>query len=124
MGSLQAPHRTLTGTIVPLGTRNSKLLLHSAAAGGFVLGALVLGLLVSRQMALVRAQDYLRSRYGMNMELPVDEIRPALLTRTPRIGSAPPGGFCWGVQLRLGALAADVLLNPWTHEVVDVEVER
>ncbi len=114
----------MAGTKLPPGIRNSKLVTHCAAAGGFVLGALVLGLLVSRQLALMRAQDYLRSRYGMNIELPVDEIRPALLTRSPRIGSAPPGGFCWGVQLRLGALAADVLLNPWTHEVVDVEVER
>jgi len=94
------------------------------AALGFLLAALLGAGLISRQLALIRAQNYLRDRYGVNLDVPVTDARPAFLTRTPRLGPAPPLGFCWGVELRAGGISADVFLNPWNHQILDVDLDR
>jgi hypothetical protein len=94
------------------------------AALGFFLAAGVVGLGFSGQIAMAKAQDYLRTRYHAPIEIPVRRIRPDFLTGPTATGEPlPPLGFCWTVELDAGSAEAEVSISPWTHEVVDWEAE-
>lgn len=101
----------------PLGTR-------LLAGLGFVMGALLLGLYFSQQAALDRAESYLRNRYRLNLDIPVKRVRADFLTTPIHAGrNLPPLGFCWTVELDAGNSQAEVMINPWTHDVVDWRAE-
>lgn len=91
---------------------------------GFVCAGLVVTLAVSSQLALIEAQNYLRKRYRIDLDLPVKQIRPNLLS--PPVASRrplPPLGFCWTVELDSGSIQAELSVNPWTREIIDWDIE-
>lgn len=94
------------------------------AGCGFLLAALVLALFVSSQLAVLEAQNYLRKRYRIDADLPVKEIRPALVSE-PLASNRPlpPLGFCWTIELDTGFVQAELSINPWTREVIDWQIE-
>jgi hypothetical protein len=96
-----------------------------ALAGlGFLLAALLVVLAVSRHLAMTQAQSYLQSHYRVNLELPVQNVRPHFLTGSTHSGRPlPPLGFCWAVELDVGTSEAEVMVNPWTHEIVDWDAD-
>ena len=97
---------------------------YCLAALGFVATACLIGLVISSQLALLEAQNYLRKRYRVNLDVPVRHIRPNLLTgpvasRRP----LPPLGFCWTIELETGSIEAELSVNPWTREIIDWNIE-
>lgn len=111
MSSLPHPHGS------PWGAR-------LLAALGFFLAAAVVGLCFSGQVAVARAQDYLRTRYHAPVEIPIRRVRPDFRTGPTATGAPlPPLGFCWTVELDAGSVDAEVSISPWTHEVVDWEAD-
>jgi hypothetical protein len=87
---------------------------------GFLLAALVLGFLVSRQVAVANAENYLRKRYGVDIEVPVSQIQPCIVSKARSADRPlPPFGLCWSVRLTVGKREAEVMINPWNDEIVD-----
>lgn len=91
---------------------------------GFACAALAIFLMVSSQLALLDAQNYLRRRYRVNLDVPIKQIRPNLLSepvasRRP----LPPLGFCWTIELDTGSIQAELSVNPWTREIIDWNIE-
>ena len=93
------------------------------AAGGFLLALAVGGLFFSQQIAVEKARNYLKGRYKTNLEVPVRDIRPDFVFAPASGNPAPPLGFCWTIEVETGLTRAEVMVNPWTHEVVDWNVD-
>lgn len=94
------------------------------AALGFAGAILAIALVISSQMALLEAQNYLRKRYRLNLDVPIKQIRPNLLigpvaSRRP----LPPLGFCWTIELDSGPIQAELSVHPWTREILDWKIE-
>ncbi len=100
-------------------TRDRWLSRALAILGFVLLFAVMLGC-VSRQLAIERAQSYVRSQYHLDLELDVTGIQAVLVT--PAAGSTrrlPPLGLCWVAQVAAGPVRAELTLNPWTGEVIE-----
>jgi len=96
----------------PWGTRLLALL-------GFLLAIALGGLFLSQQIAVEKARNYARNRFKVNLDVPVHAVRPTLISDDIELTAAPPPlGFCWSIELETGLAAGEVLVNPWTHEVV------
>ena len=93
------------------------------ALAGFLLALAVGGLFISQQLAVERARTYLKSRYKTNLEVPVRDIRPYFVFQPASGNPAPPLGFCWTIEVETGLTRAEVVVNPWTHDVVDWNVD-
>jgi hypothetical protein len=89
------------------------------AALGFLLAVALGGLFLSQQIAVERARNYARSRLKVDLDIPVQAIRPDLVGDDLELLSEPPPlGFCWTIEIEAGIATGEVLINPWNHEVV------
>jgi hypothetical protein len=85
---------------------------------GFALALALLGLVISRQIAVAKAQAYVKRKYHADID--IRGIRPDFLLEKSSTGrSTPPLGFCWTIEIDAGPALLEVSVNPWTHEVVD-----
>ena len=100
------------------------LQLRLVAALGF-LAAIGMGfLLLSRQLAVYGAQEYMRAHYNAESDVPVRAVRAEFLDEASVGGRpVPPLGFCWTIELDAGPSRAEVTINPWTREVIDWHAE-
>jgi len=68
------------------------------AALGFLLAALVATGGISRQLAVIRAQNYLSRRLGAFYDIPVDRVTLTRVSGSPKTGKPlPPFGLCWQI---------------------------
>lgn len=110
--------------VLPSARRGTPWGARLLAAAGFLLAGLVVALIISQQVAYDRARDYLRDRYHMNLDVPVKSLRPDLLSGPTTSGRVPPLGFCWTAEIETDLVSGEVMLNPWTHEVVHWRLDR
>jgi hypothetical protein len=86
---------------------------------GFVLAIGMGTLFTSQQIATEKARNYLKDRFKTNIEVPVRAVRPEFVFQTSTGRPAPPLGFCWAIEVETGIANGEVMIDPWSQEVVD-----
>lgn len=95
-----------------------------AALAGFLGLAVIVSLAVSRQLALNRAENYVREQFGLDIPIPVRRITPDFFDGNLRKGASPPPlGFCWRVELDTPAAHVHVILHPLNYQVLSWSAE-